>query len=55
MRVFLTGGTGYIGSAVLDALIKAGHHVTALARDSEKAERLDARGATSCTCSPAGP
>ena len=46
MRVFLTGGTGYIGSAVLDALIKAGHRVTALARDSEKAERLDARGAT---------
>ncbi len=46
MRVFLTGGTGYIGSAVLDALIRAGHHVTALARDSEKAERLEARGAT---------
>lgn len=45
MRVFLTGGTGYIGSAVLDALIKAGHHVTALVRDTEKAERLDARGA----------
>ena len=44
MRVFLTGGTGYIGSAVLDALIRAGHHVTALARDSEKAERLEARG-----------
>ena len=46
MRVFLTGGTGYIGSAVLDALIKSGHHVTALVRDSEKADRLDARGAT---------
>lgn len=45
MRVFLTGGTGYIGSAVLDALIKAGHHVTALVRDSEKAVRLEARGA----------
>jgi nucleoside-diphosphate-sugar epimerase len=46
MRVFLTGGTGYIGSAVLDALVRGGHHVTALARDSEKAERLEARGAT---------
>jgi len=45
MRVFLTGGTGYIGSAVLDALIRAGHHVTALVRDTEKAERLVARGA----------
>lgn len=46
MRVFLTGGTGYIGTAVLDALIKAGHHVTALVRDPEKAARLEARGAT---------
>ena len=46
MRVFLTGGTGYIGSAVLDALIRSGHRVTALVRDSEKAERLEARGAT---------
>ena len=45
MRVFLTGGTGYIGSAVLDALVRAGHRVTALARDSEKAERLENRGA----------
>jgi nucleoside-diphosphate-sugar epimerase len=47
MRVFLTGGTGYIGSAVLDALVRSGHQVTALVRDSEKAERLEARGATS--------
>lgn len=46
MQVFLTGGTGYIGAAVLDALIKAGHHVTALVRDPEKAARLEARGAT---------
>jgi len=46
MQVFLTGGTGYIGAAVLDALIKSGHHVTALVRDPEKAARLEARGAT---------
>ena len=46
MQVFLTGATGYIGSAVLDAMIKGGHRVTALARDPEKAERLQARGAT---------
>ena len=46
MHVFLTGATGYVGSAVLDAMIKGGHRVTALARDPEKAERLLARGAT---------
>ena len=46
MQVFLTGATGYIGSAVLDAMIKGGHRVTALARDPEKADRLQARGAT---------
>ncbi len=45
MNVFLTGATGYIGSAVLDAMIKGGHRVTALARDPEKAERLQAKGA----------
>ena len=45
MHVFLTGATGYIGSAVLDAMIKGGHRVTAMARDPEKAERLQARGA----------
>jgi len=46
MRVFLTGGTGYLGSAVLDSLFRAGHHVVAIARDPEKVERLRARGAT---------
>lgn len=46
MHIFLTGATGYIGSAVLDALIKGGHTVTAMARDKEKAERLAAIGAT---------
>jgi nucleoside-diphosphate-sugar epimerase len=46
MQIFLTGATGYIGSAVLDALIKGGHQLTAMARDKEKAERLAAHGAT---------
>ena len=45
MQVFLTGATGYIGSAVLDSMIKGGHRVTAMVRDPEKAERLQARGA----------
>jgi nucleoside-diphosphate-sugar epimerase len=46
MRIFLTGGTGYIGSAVLDAFVRAAHHVDALVRNSEKAERVQSRGAT---------
>jgi len=46
MRVFLTGATGYVGSAVLDGLLRAGHRVTAIVRDPERAERLTARGAT---------
>jgi nucleoside-diphosphate-sugar epimerase len=45
MRVFLTGGTGYIGSAVLDALVRAGHHVDALVRNREKAADVQVRGA----------
>ena len=46
MRVFLTGGTGYVGSAVLEALVKSGHHVDALVRNREGASRVQARGAT---------
>lgn len=46
MRIFLTGATGYIGSAVLDGLLRAGHQVTAIARDPEKAERLAAKSVT---------
>jgi len=46
MKLFLTGGTGYIGSAVLEAALRGGHHVTALVRDPEKAERVSLRGVT---------
>ena len=44
MRIFLTGATGYIGSAVMDALMRSGHEVTALVRDPEKAEQVSRRG-----------
>jgi len=44
MRIFLTGATGYIGSAVLDALIRAGHDVTALVRNNAKAALVGGRG-----------
>src|SRR5258708_1803141 len=45
MRIFLTGATGYIGSAVLDLLVRSGHDVTALVRDNEKARGVAERGA----------
>ena len=44
MRIFLTGATGYVGSTVLDALLRGSHDVTALVRDPEKAERVSLRG-----------
>lgn len=44
MNVLLTGASGYIGSAVADALREAGHRVTGLARSDEAAQRLGARG-----------
>jgi nucleoside-diphosphate-sugar epimerase len=44
MRIFLTGGTGYVGSAVLDALVRHGHHVDVLVRNREGAARVQARG-----------
>lgn len=45
MRIFLTGATGYVGSAALDALVRAGHDVTAIVRNAEKAKRVASRGA----------
>jgi nucleoside-diphosphate-sugar epimerase len=45
MRIFLTGATGYIGSAVFDALVRGGHDVTALVGNNEKARRVAKRGA----------
>ena len=45
MKIFVTGASGWIGSATVSDLLEAGHEVVGLARSEDSAQRLEGAGA----------
>jgi len=45
LRVFVTGATGYVGSAIVREFVRAGYEVTGMTRWAERADDLEALGA----------
>ena len=46
MRIFVTGGSGFLGSRMIRTLVAQEHQVFALARSTSSAERVRTLGAT---------
>ena len=46
MKIFVTGGSGFIGSAICKQLVSQGHEVTGLVRRKSKADIVERTGAT---------
>jgi nucleoside-diphosphate-sugar epimerase len=44
MKIFMTGATGYIGSAITEKLLQAGYEMVALARSDTSAQTLESQG-----------
>ena len=44
MRVFVIGGTGFLGTFLIPKLMENGHEITVLTRNKEKVSRLESLG-----------
>lgn len=49
-KVFVTGGSGFVGGAVIAALLQNGYRVTAMARSEKSMQKVSARGAVPVKC-----